>query len=213
MTTTAATHPTQQRHFINAHKILTPFVVLGMMIWFDFWGALAWIYLALHGTYCLLWMIKEQTFRDRRFEEPIHPVAGTIFIFITLGAYWIAPYLIISGELTAPGWLTGLAVATTMLGVFYHFVSDAQKHILLSVRKELITSGLFTNTRNPNYFGEMLIYAGFAMLAQHWLPLLALAYWWAFFLRNMLKKDKSISRYPGFAAWKQQSWLLIPKIL
>jgi len=173
-------HPTQVRHFINAHKILTPLVVLGLMVYYDFSGTLAWIYLALHGTYCLLWLIKESTFRDRRFEEGIHPIVGFIFVFCALGMYWAAPFIIISKQLTAPNWLIALSIFITMLGVFFHFASDAHKHYILSIRKGLITTGLFSRTRNPNYLGEMLIYTGFAILAQHWIPFLALAYWWIY---------------------------------
>ncbi|MFA0086644.1 isoprenylcysteine carboxylmethyltransferase family protein [Vibrio sp. 10N.261.51.F12] len=204
---------TQVRHFINAHKILTPFVVLAMMAWFDFWGTSAWVYLALHGTYCGLWMVKEYSFRDRRFEEEIHPVAGLIFVFGMLGAYWIAPYLIVSQQLVLPSWLIGLSVGLVILGCFFHFVSDAHKHSVLAIRKGLITTGLFSRTRNPNYLGEMLIYLGFALMAQHWLPFVALAYWWSFFIRNMLNKDKSMARYAEFAEWKQKTGLLLPKIL
>ncbi|RKZ44040.1 MAG: steroid 5-alpha reductase [Gammaproteobacteria bacterium] len=205
-------HITRVRHFINAHKILTPMVVLGLMTYYDYWGVLAWVYLALHGTYCLLWMIKEYTYRDHRFEESIHPIAGFIFVFCMLGGYWLAPYIIISNHLTAPNWLIAFSIFITTLGVFYHYVSDAHKHAVLSIRKGLITTGLFSRTRNPNYFGEMLTYAGFAMLAQHWITLLPLVYWWSFFIRNMLIKDKSISRYPEFGEWKKKTGLVIPKL-
>ena len=205
-------YTTQVRHFINAHKILTPLVVLGLMTYYDFWGILAWVYLALHGTYCLLWMLKECAFRDRRFEKDIHPIAGFLFVFCALGAYWASPFLIISNRLTASNWLIALSISMTTLGIFYHYVSDAHKHAVLSIKKGLITTGLFSRTRNPNYFGEMLIYAGFAMLAQHWIPLLALTYWWTFFVRNMLKKDKSMSRYPEFSEWKKRTGLLFPKL-
>lgn len=203
----------QIRHFINAHKILTPLVVLGLMIYYDSWGVLAWVYLALHGTYCLLWIIKESYFRDRRFEERIHPIAGFLFVFFTLGGYWAAPFIIISKQLTAPNWLISLAIFVTTLGIFYHYVSDAHKHAVLSIKKGLVTTGLFSRTRNPNYFGEMLIYSGFAMLAQHWIPLLVLTYWWIFFIRNMIKKDESLSRYPEFSEWKKTTGFLFPKLL
>jgi protein-S-isoprenylcysteine O-methyltransferase Ste14 len=171
---------TQVRHFINAHKISTPFVVLSMMAYFDYWGVTAWVYLALHSTYCVMWMIKEYTFRDKRFEEAIHPIAGGIFVFGMLGMYWIAPYLIISTHFEAPIWLMFLSVVLVSIGVFFHYVSDAQKHFVLNIKKGLITDGLFSRSRNPNYFGEMLIYLGFGILAMHWAPLIALAYWWAF---------------------------------
>lgn len=92
---------------------------------------------ALHGTYCLLWMIKEYTYRDKRFEEPIHPVAGFIFVFGMLGGYWLAPYIIISRHLDAPDWLIALSIFVTVIGVFYHYVSDAHKHAVLNLRKGL----------------------------------------------------------------------------
>jgi steroid 5-alpha reductase family enzyme len=64
-----------------------------------------------------------------------------------------------------------------------------------------------------NYFGELLIYGGFGLLAMHWLPILILALWVAaFWLPNMHKKDASLSRYPDFAAYKQRSKLFIPFI-
>lgn len=202
----------QVRHFINLHKALVPVAVLALMWHYDHWGPLPWVYLALHGTYAWLWLVKERTFPDRRFAEPIPLWMGVAFVFVPLASYWVAPYLIASRHLAAPGWLIGLAVAMTVAGVFLHFVSDAYKHAVLRLRPGLITDGLFARTRNPNYLGEMLIYSGFATLAQHPLPWLVLAAWWAFFVRNMLAKDASISRYPEFAAWKSRSGLLIPKL-
>jgi protein-S-isoprenylcysteine O-methyltransferase Ste14 len=61
--------------------------------------------------------------------------------------------------------------------------------------------------------GEILIYLGFAILAQHWLPFMILgAFFAGIFVPNMLKKDRSLSRYPEFAAYKNNSGLLIPKL-
>jgi protein-S-isoprenylcysteine O-methyltransferase Ste14 len=86
-----------------------------------------------------------------------------------------------------------------------------QKHTALKLHPGLITDGLWSRTRNPNYFGELLIYLGFGLLAMHWLPLLVLglivaAYW----IPNMRKKDRSLSRYPGFAAYRERTKLFIP---
>lgn len=199
------------RHFINLHKAMVPVVVLLLMWHHDHWGVLPWVYLALHGTYAGLWLIKEATFNDRRFEDPISAWMGCLFVFAPLIGYWVAPWLITSRQLSAPGWLLALAVALVILGVFLHFVSDASKRLALELRPGLITDRLFSRTRNPNYLGEMLIYSGFAALAQHPLPWLVVAGWWAFFLRNMRRKDSSLARYPEFATWKSRSWLIVPK--
>lgn len=202
----------QQRHFINIHKALVIPLVLGMMWYFNEWGATAFVYLGLHGSYTLLWLLKERIFRDRRFEQDIPLVVGILFLFIPLAGYYVAPFIITSQHVTAPPWLLGVAVGINILGVFFHYVSDAQKFFVLKNRKGLITDGLFTKTRNPNYLGEMLIYSSFALLSRHWLPWAILAVWWAVFFRNMLRKDKSLARYPEFARYKAQSGLLLPKL-
>ena len=46
----------------------------------------------------------------------------------------------------------------------------------------------------------------------HWLPYAVLAgFGFAVFLPNMRKKDESLSRYPGFAAYRERSGLLLPR--
>ena len=42
---------------INLHKGLTPFVVCGLMVFYDNFSTPAWIYLSLHGTYGILWLL------------------------------------------------------------------------------------------------------------------------------------------------------------
>jgi protein-S-isoprenylcysteine O-methyltransferase Ste14 len=127
--------------------------------------------------------------------------------------YWVAPFILISSGAVPTGALISAAIATNITGVFLHFGSDAQKYFTLKYRKGLITEGFFSRSRNPNYLGEILIYLGFAMLAQHWLPFVVLGVFATLvFIPNMLKKDQSLSRYPEFAAYKAQSGLLLPKL-
>ncbi|NEQ82663.1 MAG: DUF1295 domain-containing protein, partial [Moorea sp. SIO2I5] len=104
-------------------------------------------------------------------------------------------------------------ISINVMGVFLHYASDAQKYYTLKYRSGLITEGFFARCRNTNYLGEILIYSGFVMLAQHWLPFLILAAFIAgIFIPNMLKKDKSLSRYPEFADYKANSGLLLPQL-
>lgn len=198
--------------YINAHKILVPPLVLGMMWYFDNWSTEAFVYLSLHGTYAALWLIKESLYPDRRFQEPQPPWIGILFIFLPLASYYVAPYLLISRHVTLKPIVVALAISIYTVGIFLHYVGDAQKYYTLRLQKGLIEDGLFLKSRNPNYFGEILIYAAFAILAWHWLPFVILGAWvFGFFLRNMLAKDKSLERHPGFAAYKARTGLLIPK--
>ena len=106
-----------------------------------------------------------------------------------------------------------VAVFMVVFGTFLHFGSDAQKHWTLKHKRGLITDGFFSTTRNPNYLGELLLYGGFCVLSMHLLPWLVLAlYFIAVFLPNMRKKDRSISRHPGWAEYEARTGLLFPKI-
>jgi len=201
----------QLRHVINLHKGLTALVVGGLMLAYGNGSVGAWVYLALHGTYGMLWLLKERIFPDRQWQQAIGwPQA--IVMFVLLGLYWLAPYLLIASAAVPPLPLLAGAIAINLLGVFLHFASDAQKHFVLQVRPGLIEDGFFARCRNTNYLGEVLIYLSFAMLAMHWLPYAVLAaFGLAVFLPNMRKKDQSLSRYPGFDAYRDRSGLMWPK--
>ncbi len=197
---------------INLHKGLTLPVVLAMMLVWHNSSVGAWVYLALHGTYGVLWLLKDAMFPDPKWEESI-ALPQALVVFVLLGTYWIAPFLLISrgGEPPAP--LVAGAIALNILGIFLHYASDAQKYFVLQVRSGLIDDGFFARTRNPNYLGEMLIYAAFALLAMHWLPwVILVGFWAAVFWPNMQAKERSLARYPGFAAYQVRSGLLLPRL-
>jgi protein-S-isoprenylcysteine O-methyltransferase Ste14 len=198
--------------YINAHKILVVPVVLGMMWRYGNWSTEAFIYLSIHGTYSVLWLLKHAMYPDRRFAERQPLWIGALFIFLPLAGYYAAPYLLISRHVSLAPPVVGLVLFIYILGIFLHYVSDAQKYFTLQARKGLITDGLFSRTRNPNYLGEILIYTAYAIMSWHWLPFLVLAGWtFGFFLRNMLAKDRSLSRHPGFAPYQKRTGLLFPR--
>ena len=199
--------------FINAHKILVPPIVLAMMWYFSNWSAEAYIYLSLHGTYAILWLIKEKLYPDRRFQDKQPVWIGILFIFLPLAGYYLALYLLISRHIVLPPPITGLVLLLYILGIFLDYVVDAQKFHTLRLQRGLIEDGLFGRTRNPNYLGEILIYVAFAIMSWHWLPFLVLAGWvFGFFARNMWAKDRSMARHPGFASYKAGTGLLFPKL-
>lgn len=199
------------KHFIDSHKGVTAFYILGLMAFFGTWdNVTAWIYLALHGTYGFLWVCKSRIFPDKSWERTVSVSTG-LLIWLALSLYWIAPFLITSRNSEAPPWLLGICVSIYALGVFLHFTSDMQKYMQLKLQPQLIHDGLWRRIRNPNYLGELLIYLGFSILAVHWLPLVSLAgFILILWIPNMRRKDKSLSRYPGFEEYKKDSWGFIP---
>lgn len=202
----------KQKYFLNAHKGVTFLAVLAMIAWFGRWeNVTAWVYLALHGTYGLLWVLKSNIFPDKQWEIDKGP-AYALLILVGLSAYWTPAFLITWQDVNAPAWLIGLTVSMNIFGVFCHYVSDMQKYIQLKYNPgHLITDGMFARSRNMNYFGELLIYLSFALLAMHWLPLLILGLFvFGFWFGLMRGKDKSLSRYPEFAEYQKKSKLFIP---
>jgi len=204
----------KKKHFIDTNKAATALVVLALIAWYNQWeNPTAWVYLALHGSYGVMWVLKSRIFPDKLWEERSSLAYG-LAIWGGLSLYWLAGWLLTSRGVQAPGWYLALCVSLYAFGVFFHFASDMQKFTALKLTPEhLITDGMFKTVRNINYLGELLIYLGFGMLAMHWLPLAILLIWIVvIWLPNMRRKDRSLSRYAGFQHYSRKSKLFIPYI-
>ena len=53
---------------INAQKTGTIFLMFLLMIYYNNFSTGAWLYLSLHGTYGLLWFLKDMVFPDKSFQ-------------------------------------------------------------------------------------------------------------------------------------------------
>jgi protein-S-isoprenylcysteine O-methyltransferase Ste14 len=200
-------------HVINLQKGGTLLFCLGLMHYYDNWTPTAWMYTALHGSYGLCWLLKEAIFPDPGWQKKVTVMGAAVAWFGVLAPYWLAPYLCIANRHEAPGWVQGATTFAYTLGVVLMMGSDAQKYYTLKHRRGLITDGFFAATRNPNYLGEMMLYGSFAALSGHREPWYVLGFVWScLFLPNMVKKDKSMARYPEWAAYTQRSGLLLPWI-
>ncbi|MBD2352604.1 steroid 5-alpha reductase, partial [Anabaena variabilis FACHB-171] len=118
------------KYAINLSKGLTFFFILLLMFVYQNFTIGAWVYLALHGTYGFLWLLKDRIFPDKQWEQPVSVPQG-IFIFIVVNLYWIAPFILISSGTVPPLPLVAVAISLNIFGVFLHFVSDAQKYYTL----------------------------------------------------------------------------------
>ena len=203
---------------INFQKAGTVFFLGGLMLVYQNTSTVAWLYLALHGGYGVVWLIKDLAFPDPAWQKRV-TIAGGINAFLgVLGWYWVFGWLLISGTsspdypLAEPAWLA-LCTLMCLVGTAIMVAADAQKHFTLRLRAGLIRDGMFRWVRHPNYLGEMLIYGSLALLVWHWLPALVLTWvWGGVFLVNMLHKEASLSRHPGWPEYRQRSWWLVPGV-
>jgi protein-S-isoprenylcysteine O-methyltransferase Ste14 len=218
---------------INFQKTGT-FAFLGLLMWFYHskgveaaTSTAAWVYLALHGTYGLIWYLKDIAFPDPSWQRRITILGGVNAFVLVLGLYWAFGWLLISGRtshvvdgrvvfdypLPDNAWFT-LCITLTMLGSAIMIAADAQKFFTLRVQRGLITDGMHKVIRHPNYTGEMMIYGGLALLVWHWFPVVVLAWVWiGLFTVNMHMKEASMSRYPEWAAYKKRTKWVIPYLL
>lgn len=202
---------------INLQKGATLLFVGALMLAYRNFSTAAWVYLALHGTYGLCWILKDVAFPDPSWQRRITLGGALVSVATVLGPYWLFPFLLISnvlGPRAAPSLpLLAFCIGLHTLGVAIMLSADCQKYFTLRVRRGLIDDGMFRTTRNPNYLGEMMVYGTYALLVGHWIPWAVLAWVWiGVFLPNMLLKDASLSRYPGWAAYKARSGLLLPRL-
>ena len=134
----------------------------------------------------LTWLLKEWLYRDRSWETPC-TLGSAIFLFTGMGlGFWSSIVFLTTSQVSSavsrchltsmkesrlslllqdyepsPCQLT-VILSVYILGIWLHHTADVQKYFVLRARKGLITDGLFSMSRNPNYLGEMLIYGAFA---------------------------------------------------
>lgn len=200
---------------INLHKFLTAFIIIFLMNWYHNFSDSAYLYLALHGSYGFIWILKHFAFRDKKWETKV-TFGGAIFGFLLLATYWIAPFILISDLISTnkfplSNFYSLFCISLFSFGLSIMIASDCQKNFTLRFKKGLITDGMFKHIRHPNYLGEMMIYSSFALITQHWLPWIILAYWWSMiFLINILTIELSLSRFPEWKDYRIQTGMLLP---
>ena len=202
----------KQKFYIDTHKGLTSIYVLSLVFLFSAWeNTNIFIYLALHGSYGILWILKSYIYPDRQWESTCSIWYG-LFIWMGLSLYWISPYIIITKNINSPNWYLAVCIMIYIIGIFLHFTSDMQKFTQLKYKPNmLIKNIMFSRLRNMNYLGELLIYLGFSLLAMHWIPILVLfIFIIIIWIPNMIKKDKSLSRYNDFDDYKKNSYSFLP---
>jgi len=200
------------RYAINATKGGTFVLILILMYYYDNFSTGPYVYLSLHGSYAILWVVKDIVFGDPSWKKQ-QTIGSTVNTVIILIGYCYAPYHLISTRYSPSSIRICISIFLTLLGSVLMMTSDAQKFYTLKYRKGLITEGLFAYTRNPNYLGEIMLYSGFGILSGSWISYLYLLFIWSFmFWSNMVIKDASLSRYPEWSSYSKQSWMLIPKL-
>ena len=189
-----------------------PFYLTFLMIYYQNYSHAMYLYLCMHGTYGWLWYLKHITYPDKTFEEYI-TFGSTLCCWVLLGAYCLPGWLLASGKCydadkgEEPTKLRMyVSLLMYIIGVTITLVSDFQKTLTLKYVKErpfLICDGMFKYTRNPNYFGEILLYLSFATITNHWITYCVVAFpCLTIFPARIFQKEISLRKKPGFKEYE-----------
>ena len=104
---------------INFQKGLTAPFVLALMALYGNFSTTAWVYLALHGSYGLLWLMKHKAFPDARWERRI-TLGGALLSFLAAMATLIVMMRMFRRDWTMlPFVLYRVALGLALLAVAY----------------------------------------------------------------------------------------------
>ncbi|NYF26667.1 MULTISPECIES: DUF1295 domain-containing protein [unclassified Microbacterium] len=148
------------------------------------------------------------------------------WVSLTAAAAWIA----ISADASsrAPiGWLTVVGIVVWALGMVIEIVADAQKSAFRADprnRDEFIRTGLWSRSRHPNYFGEIVIWVGVFLTAApvlvgwQWVALLSPLFVILLLTRVSgiplleARAEKKWGDRADYVAYREQTPVLIPKL-
>lgn len=169
---------------------------------------------------------------DSRFDT-IKPSAALFFRTWSLQGLWVAvtagaALAAITGAEVVP--LTafdGLGIGLWSLGFGVEVVADRQKRQfrLAHGPDTFITTGLWSRSRHPNYFGEITLWLGVALLAlpalQGWQYVTLVSPVFVYVLLTRVsgvailerKSDKRWGENPQYVAYKKDTPVLIPRVL
>ena len=173
--------------------------------------------------------IRRQGF-DRRFDRIKHDPAR-FFLTWTLQGLWVSLTLSAAlGAVTAAavplGW-PAAGIALWGAGFLVEVAADAQKR-RFRLRPEnadrFIATGLWARCRHPNYFGEILLWTGVAVVALpaldgwRYVTLVSPAFVWLLLTRVSgiplleAQADRKWGADPAYQAYKARTPVLVPRI-
>ena len=202
------------RYLANFYKGCTFFYVIILMHIYKNFSMSAYIYLALHGSYGFLWIIKDIYFPDKNFDKKM-TIPSMIGGFGILSIYWFLDFLEIAGYGIQNPSISRIIFAflSYIFGVVIMLLSDCQKFFTLKYKKGLICEGMFYCNRNPNYFGEILVYGSFGIMIGNWISWGILVFIWltVFNLNIYLKDVTSLQKKEGWDIYKRRSGRILFK--
>lgn len=215
MAIAASENPVTQLTAINTAKISTIFLLIAFALIFGIQDFRQVIYICLHISYCLWWLVEQWFYPQRRqiFAEPVG-VGGFIVSLLFIGALYSLPgYLAFINPTPLSLTTTAIVLPMFIFGTLINACADIQKMTAKQYGAGLVSDGVWRFSRNINYFGDLLRYLSFSIVAgsiwAYIVPtVIAIVY-----LQRIFQKEKSMpEKYQEYAEYQSNSSRLIPFI-
>ena len=199
---------------INAAKTLTILLLLVLAATLGVGDMRQVLYLSLHISYCLWWLIEQWLFplrKEQLFTERVG-LGGFVMALLFIGVLYALPGLAaflnpapIANETVA------LGVGLFVFGSLINATADVQKMTAKAMGAGLVADGIWRKVRHVNYLGDLLRYLSFAVVAglawAYVVPALVLL----LYLQRIGQKERQMgAKYGEFAAYQGRSTRLVP---
>lgn len=200
---------------INVAKILTILLLIIFAIVFGIQDLRQLLYICIHISYCLWWLLEQWFYPQRRqlFAEPVG-VFGFISCLLFVGGLYSLPgYLAFTNPVPLSMTTAAIALPMFIFGTLINTSADIQKLTAKQYGAGLVNDGIWRFSRNINYFGDLLRYLSFSIVAGSiWAYLVPISIALIYLQRIFQKEQSMPQKYQNYQEYQQSSARLIPFI-
>lgn len=201
---------------INLAKCLTIVCLLGFAAFYGISDLRSVLYLCIHISYCLWWLLEQWIFPQRREQLFTQVVSWGQLIasLLLIGVVYSLPGLLAILNPNPIGYLEiAIALPLFFFGSLINTAADVQKMVAKADGAKLVSDGAWRSIRHVNYLGDLMRYLSFSVVAgsiwAYGLPLMIAV---IYLFRINSKEADMAQKYADFAAYTQRSARLIPGI-
>lgn len=201
---------------INVAKATTIILLIGFALVLGIQDWRQVIYLCFHISYCLWWLIEQWFYPQRSkaiFTESTG-VVGLILAVIIVGCLYTLPgYLAFINPIPISFITVAIAIPLFYFGSLINAAADVQKLTAKQYGEGLVKDNIWRFSRNINYFGDLLRYLSFAIVAGSPWAYIVPGFILILYLQRIFAKEKTMSeKYPNYQEYQNNSTRLIPFI-
>lgn len=201
---------------INTAKVLTIVLLLVLAGLVGVRDMRQVLYLSLHISYCLWWLLEQWLFPERArqmFAERVGPIGFAVPLLFVGVLYSLPGLLAFLNPVPISPVTVAVAVGLFSFGSLINATADVQKTTAKVMGADLVSDGIWRRVRHVNYLGDLLRYLSFAVVAGNgWAYVVPFLVLFLYLQRINQKEVQMAAKYPRFAAWQQRSVRLLPGV-